>query len=55
MLPTDPRTIKYITYGLVGTAIALIVVGIFVPSARDYLSTTAKILLTAVGLSLPTN
>lgn len=47
----DERTKKYIAYGLSGVAVAFLVAGIFVPSARDYLIAASKLLLTTVGMS----
>lgn len=51
MIALDDSTKKKIAYVLVVTAIALIVTGIFVPSAREYLANSAKLLLTVVGFS----
>lgn len=48
----DPATSKRIAYGLSGVAIVLIVVGIYVPTARDYLVAAAKMLLTVVTTSV---
>lgn len=51
MITLEDSTKKKIAYILVGSAIALIVTGIFVPSAQEYLANSAKLLLTVVGFS----
>lgn len=48
----DDNTKKYLTFGLSGAAIILIAVGIFVPTARDYVVQAAKVLLTAAGAAV---
>lgn len=47
----DDSTKRTIAYILAGGAIALLILGAFVPSAREYLAAASKMLLTAVGMS----
>lgn len=51
-LPTlDDTTKKYLAYGITAVAVGLIITGIFVPSAKEYLANSAKMLLAVVGFS----
>lgn len=53
MITIDDSTKKILSYSLAGVAVALIVTGIFMPTAREYLANSAKMLLAVVGFAQP--
>lgn len=51
MIVLDETTKRYVVYGLCGVAVAFLVVGIFIPSAREYLISVSKLLMSTAGMS----